>query len=122
MKPSEELKKSVTDFLEAIEKFRNYFVIVEGKNDAAALKKLGFSRIIILKNGPNYKAVESVDEKKVILLTDLDAEGKKIYSELKKEFDKRGIFVDDTLRELLFKTELRQIEGLTNYLERFEKN
>jgi 5S rRNA maturation endonuclease (ribonuclease M5) len=122
MKSSEEQKKNVADFLEAASKFKNWVVIVEGKNDAAALKKLGFSSIIILKNGPNYKAVESVDKDKVIILTDLDAEGKKIYSELKKEFNNRGVFVDDTIRELLFRTELRQIEGLTRYLEGYEKD
>ncbi len=119
MKSSEEQKKSVADFLEAIDNFKDLPVIVEGKNDAVALKKLGFEKIIILKKGPNYKAVESVIEKKVIILTDLDAEGKKIYSELKKEFDKRGVFVDDALRTLLFKTELRQVEELTKYLEKF---
>jgi len=122
MKSSEELKKCVSDFLEVTEKFKGVPVIVEGKNDAATLEKLGFEKIIILKKGPNYKTVESIDEKKVIILTDLDAEGKKVYYELKKNFDQRGVFVDNTLRELLFKTELRQIEGLTRYLERFEKD
>ena len=94
-------------------------VIVEGKKDAAALKAVGFRRIITL-NKPLYQIAESVTEKRILILTDLDKKGKELYSKLKKDLDGHSIAVDDTLRNLLFKTELRQIEGLTHYLKKFE--
>jgi len=118
MKPSHEVKAAIEEMLALIEKEKDSLVIVEGKKDKKALEALGFSKVIIL-NKPLYEIVESIKEKRVLLLTDLDKEGKQIYSKLKKDLDKRGIMVDDCLRNLLFRTELRQIEGLTYYLEKF---
>jgi 5S rRNA maturation endonuclease (ribonuclease M5) len=112
------VNEAVREFRERIQEFENCTVIVEGKKDRKALEALGFSKVIIL-NKPLYEIVESIKEKRVLLLTDLDKEGKQIYSKLKKDLDKRGIIVDDCLRNLLFRTELRQIEGLTSYLENF---
>ncbi|MDD4878326.1 MAG: toprim domain-containing protein [Candidatus Nanoarchaeia archaeon] len=99
-------------------KEENIPVIVEGSNDRKALEELGLSNIIILKGKPLYKLVESIDVKEVAVLTDLDEEGKKMYHELRQEFSTRGVMINDKLRVLLFKTQLRQIEGLANYLER----
>lgn len=114
-----ELRPLIEEIYSLIEKQRNMLVIVEGKKDRKALELLGFQRIIIL-DGPLYEIVENIEERKVILLTDLDKEGKQIYAKLKKDLDKRGVVVDDSLRNLLFRTEIRQIEGLTSYLKKFE--
>jgi 5S rRNA maturation endonuclease (ribonuclease M5) len=118
-KLSEEMKRVLEEVISLIRKEKSTLVIVEGKKDAAALRAVGSQRIITL-NKPLYEVAESISEKRVILLTDLDQEGKKIYSKLKKELDRHGVVVDDTLRDLLFKTDLRQIEGLTHYLKKFE--
>ena len=66
----------------------------------------------------NIRTIEEINEKKVLILTDLDKKGKQIYGRLKKDLNKRGVLVDDKLRNLLFKTDLRQIEGLKRYVER----
>lgn len=95
-------------------------IIVEGIKDKRALAKLGITNVRTLKN-PLYKEVEEVAavHKEVIILTDLDKEGKKIYGKMKKDFAKNGVKVDDSFRVFLFKnTKLRQIEGIYNYLNR----
>jgi 5S rRNA maturation endonuclease (ribonuclease M5) len=120
-KPSEEIKSAIEEILALIEKEKASLVIVEGKKDRAALEKLGFSNVIIL-NKPLYEVVEKINAKRVLVLTDLDKEGKQIYAKLKKDLNKLGVVVDDGLRNLLFKTELRQIEGLTRYLKKFGFN
>jgi 5S rRNA maturation endonuclease (ribonuclease M5) len=117
-KPSEGIKSAIEGVLTLIEKEKDSLVIVEGKKDRAALEELGFSSIIIL-NKPLYEIVEKINAKRVLVLTDLDKEGKQIYAKLKKDLNKLGVVVDDGLRNLLFKTELRQIEGLTRYLKKF---
>ncbi|MFA5887839.1 MAG: hypothetical protein WC852_03970 [Candidatus Nanoarchaeia archaeon] len=113
-------KEIILRVLEEIEKLKaeNTLIIVEGSNDRKALNELGLSNIIILKDKPLYKLVESIEEKQVAVLTDLDEEGKKLYHELKQEFSQRGVMINDKLRLLLFKTQLRQIEGLSNYIAR----
>ena len=117
MKPI--LKEIIEDIWKAIEQYKGELVLVEGKNDRAALESLGFNRVhSINANMPSYEIVEGIKEKKVLILTDLDKEGKQIYARLRKDLEKRGVIIDDTLRHLLFKTELRQIEGLSHYLQR----
>jgi 5S rRNA maturation endonuclease (ribonuclease M5) len=121
-KDSEEIRQLLSEICSLVEKEKNSLIVVEGKRDRAALQQLGFSNIIIL-NKPLYEVIEDIEskgEKRMLLLTDLDKEGKRIYAKLKNDLDKRGVVVDDALRNLLFKTELRQVEGLTSYLKKFE--
>jgi 5S rRNA maturation endonuclease (ribonuclease M5) len=95
-------------------------IIVEGRKDRAALKKLGVENIIIL-NKPLYKISEALaqNEKQAIILTDLDSEGKKLYAKLNHELCQLGIHVDNGFRQFLFrKTKLRQIEGMDSYIQR----
>jgi 5S rRNA maturation endonuclease (ribonuclease M5) len=101
-------------------------IIVEGIKDKKALESFGISknRIITL-NKPLYKIVENILEiiktkklpKKVVLLTDIDPRGKKLYSTLSKDLNRHGIQIDNNLRNFLIKnTKLRQIEGIASYL------
>lgn len=99
----------------------NTLIIVEGKRDKAALQKLGFANIRILSKKPLYKIAEECAEcsDKAAILTDLDPEGKRLYSKLNYYFSRMGVKVDNRFRNFLFRyTKLRQIEGLANYLER----
>jgi 5S rRNA maturation endonuclease (ribonuclease M5) len=96
-------------------------IIVEGPKDKASLKKLGLEKIIYLRGKPLFEVVEKVAKitDECVILTDLDREGKKIYSVLKAELQKHGVKIDDRFRKFLFKeTDLRQIEGLFRYLQR----
>ena len=103
--------------LQELERIRenNYLVIVEGKKDRKALENFGLKNIIYLKNKPLFEIIESVNSKEVIILTDLDLEGRKLFSKLRFNLQKRGVKLDNKLRNLLFKSKLRQIEGLITY-------
>ena len=98
----------------------NILVIVEGKKDKKALEGLGVKRIVELE--AHHSLVEKIDEKEVVLLVDLDKEGKKIYGRLKDVLSRRGVKVNDKLRHYLFRdTQLRQVEGLATYLNSLSK-
>ena len=88
-------------------------IIVEGKKDLKALASFGITKVIQI-SGPFYKFIESIEEKDVIILTDLDSEGKKLYSKLKHNLQKRGTRIDNKFREFLFTTQVTTIESLKN--------
>jgi len=113
-----EIVTEIVKLLDDIKSIR-IAVIVEGKKDVGSLRKLGISRIISLDNRPLYKVVDEIidNHKTIAILTDLDAEGKKLYSLLQHQLKKNGVKVDNQLREFLFKnTKLRQIEGLASFV------
>ncbi len=94
-------------------------VIVEGNKDKRALQQFGIKNVVTLKK-PLYKVVEDVaaNTKDAAILTDLDKEGKLLYSKLSTGLQRNGVRIDNKLRNFLFrKTKIRQIEGLRNYAE-----
>lgn len=102
-------------------------IVVEGKKDFLALKSLGIDNNIISINKPLFKVVDDIianknkNNKKVVILTDLDKKGRQLYGKLKKDFCRNGYKIDAYFREFLQKnTKLRQIEGLPKYLERLK--
>ncbi|MBS3107663.1 toprim domain-containing protein [Candidatus Woesearchaeota archaeon] len=109
---------SKKDILEELNRYKNKYIIVEGKKDKFALEKLNFTKIYKLEK-PLFEEVEliSAETKEVVILTDLDTEGKKIYSYLKKHLQEHGVKINDNLRKFLSKTEIKQIEGLAHYLK-----
>ncbi|MFT4304718.1 MAG: toprim domain-containing protein [Candidatus Woesearchaeota archaeon] len=100
-------------------KISNKLIIVEGKKDIIALNKFGIKNIIEIK-GPLEIFSEHIANKfkEVIILTDLDIEGKKLYSKLNKYLSHQGVIIDNNFRNYLYKkTKLTQIEGLTKYVK-----
>ena len=106
-----------------LEKAKNKLVIVEGKKDVAALEALGLDNIMQLYKDPLYKVVEKVAEadREVLILTDLDREGKKLFGKLNRDLQRRGVKINNKLRNLLSRTSLNEIEGLCTFLEKKEK-
>lgn len=100
---------------------KNVLVVVEGLKDVRALNTLEITNILSLKK-PLYAVVEEIAAvaKEVVLLTDLDEEGKKLYQVLSRDLQKHGVKVDNRLREALFKTPLRHVEGLAGFLARVQ--
>ncbi len=108
--------ESIQDWVYSL-KNTNNLILVEGEKDKSALNKLGITNILAVSKTPTYKIIESIQQKEVIILTDLDKEGKKLYSILRHQLQKHGVKIDSAFREFLFKeTNLTQIEGLTHYL------
>lgn len=102
---------------------RKTAIIVEGKKDRSALEALGIgSRIFVLNRKPLFAVAEEVASvsKEAAILTDLDAEGRKLYGKLSTLLQRLGIKIDNTLRNFLFKsTQLRQIEGISALVKEF---
>jgi len=106
---------------EWLEKLRDSkkLIIVEGKKDKAALEKLGITDVVALLRKPLFSFIESINAEEVIILTDLDPEGKKLYNVLKQGLQEKGIKIDTYFREYLFKnSKLAQIEGIYHYLKK----
>ncbi|HIJ19236.1 TPA: toprim domain-containing protein [Candidatus Woesearchaeota archaeon] len=96
-------------------------IIVEGFKDKKALANVGIANVFALDRMPLYKVVETVAKKATdcMILTDLDAEGKKLYARLNHDLQRHGVRVDNSFREFLFRhTSLRQIEGLDSYFKK----
>ena len=104
----------IIDELENI-KNKKYLVIVEGKKDKSSLEYFGLYNILTLKNKPLFEIIESVNYNDVVILTDLDHEGRKMFSKLNYQLQRSGIKVHNKIRNLIFRSKIRQIEGLKNY-------
>jgi len=76
-------------------------IVVEGKKDRAALQRLGITNVFSLDKKPLFQAVEEISaiSDKVVLLTDLDNEGKKLYSRLNTDLQRHGVQIDNYFRE-----------------------
>lgn len=115
--------KNLQEWVEELKNSDKY-IIVEGPNDRKSLQSFGIKHIITLSRKAIYKVVEELVEKadEVVILTDLDKEGKQLYGKLSHDLKRHGIKVDMKFREWLFKeTKLRQIEGLVRYYKRTEE-
>lgn len=106
---------------EWLEKLRNSkkLIIVEGKKDKIALEKLGVQNVVTISRKPLYLFIESINVKEVIILTDLDRTGKKLYGLLNHNLQAKGVKIDRYFREYLFRNaKITQIEGLYHYLKK----
>ncbi len=106
------------DILEEIKAIRKKVIIVEGKKDKRALVGLGCKNIVTLEDSALFEVVEAINAKEVVVLTDLDKEGRELYHKLKKGLVSRGVKIDDALRLLLFKAKVSHIEGLGTFLDK----
>ena len=113
------------DFDEWIKKLKkdskDKIILVEGIKDKKALEALGISNIMTLKK-PLYSAIEDIasSEKDCIILLDLDKAGKLLYHKIVPSLKHLGVRVIEDYRNFLFTTKLRQIEGLTRYLNKIQ--
>jgi 5S rRNA maturation endonuclease (ribonuclease M5) len=105
-----------------LEECRRKIIIVEGPKDKRSLEKLGCTNVIHLQK-PLFQTVEELQHhEEVLILTDLDEHGRKLYKYFYSELTKRGVRVNNKLRLLIFQTPIRHIEGLATYLANVEKN
>ena len=112
------MKEEFEEFLEKLQKASTQnIVLVEGMKDKRALASLGIKNIMTLKK-PMYAVVEDIisSGKGCILLTDLDKKGKELYARLSSKLKHFGVPLDNSFRAFLFRTKLRQIEGILSYL------
>jgi len=87
-------------------------ILVEGRKDKRALEQLGIEKIIMFSNAPHH-SLETIEEKEVVILTDLDRHGKKLYKIAKQNLQARGIKIDRKFREFLLReTTITHIESI----------
>jgi 5S rRNA maturation endonuclease (ribonuclease M5) len=103
-------------------------ILVEGKKDLFALRRLGVrGRIVCVKNSGKV-LVDSLDEvqsEEVILLVDFDEYGKNLAKDIVQYLERRSVKVDSAIwREVkaLVKKDVKDIEGLPSYLEKLKKH
>ena len=102
-------------------------IIVEGRRDEAALRKLGIKGTIhCLKatGEPRFRFIERLDgSKRAIVLTDFDREGAELGTWLYQELSHRGIRADNQMwRKIrgLARTEIRSVEELPSFVRALE--
>ncbi len=93
-------------------------VIVEGKNDEKLLKRFGVKNIYTLSGKNYFDLVEGLpeDAEEVILLTDVDPHGERIFKKLSGVLSKYGIKVDGSFREYLKRLGVEEVEHLGEIL------
>lgn len=103
-------------------KFREYFIVVEGKKDKEALKQLNFREIFVLNEAGKslFEKIEEIETrahgKKICILTDFDKKGKKLYLLIKKELASKQVKLDNSLRVILLRHHVSHIEGLAHFV------
>lgn len=101
-------------------------VIVEGKNDAMALKRLGLAgEIIILHRGNNiYEFCEDISEKfdKVVILLDWDEKGESLNKTLNMHL--KGLWEEYSgfreILKILCQKDIKDIEGIPKLMKNLE--
>ncbi|MBO0888357.1 toprim domain-containing protein [Candidatus Bathyarchaeota archaeon] len=102
-------------------------IIVEGRKDESALRKLGIDGIVYClkaRGEPRHDFLEHLNGTSgAIILTDFDREGKKLETWLYKELSQRGIRSDlklwSRIRSLA-RTEVRSVEELPKFVRALE--
>jgi len=94
------VEKNRTEFLEAIDRLRDFVAIVEGRKDRSALKTLGIYNVIAINGRPLIEVVhEAKDLGGVpVILTDFDRKGREIAGRLNALFQAYKIHPNQQLR------------------------
>lgn len=102
-------------------------IVVEGRRDEAALRKLGINGIIHClkaRGESRFEFLERLDgSDEAILLTDFDREGRELTEWLHNELSRRGVRSDFTLwRRIrsLARTEVHAVEELPSFIRALE--
>ena len=115
------LRKEIEEELfDLLDKIKEEQVIVEGKRDKEVLCLLGFTKVITINKGL-YETVEDIKDKKVLILTDFDPEGRTIAKKLNLFLQSFGHKVDrETRRKIGFmftRLKIKKIEELRGVLK-----
>jgi len=116
------LEKEVFEIIERLKREENALILVEGRRDTESLRNMGIeTEIICISQRKMYDLTLDLvkKDKKIIILTDFDSEGTKLFKEYRKELESLGANIDiKYYRELKFylKKFIRGIEDIDNLL------
>jgi len=114
----------LNEFIELLKRLsEKYPVIVEGKRDYAVLRRFGIGNIYTLSGKNYFDLVESLPSQteKVVLLTDIDRQGEKIFKKLSEILKKYNIEVVDEPRNYLKRLGIEEVEQISELLFKGEK-
>ncbi|MEK6907472.1 MAG: toprim domain-containing protein [Nanoarchaeota archaeon] len=113
---------SIDNWVNQILQDNNSLILVEGKRDIKALNKLGIINVSSI-DRPIYSLIENITRKnkRVIILTDFDRTGRKLYFSIKHELQRNGIKINDKYRKYLSRCKITHIEGLFTYYKNNSK-
>ncbi|MFO7792246.1 MAG: toprim domain-containing protein [Candidatus Saliniplasma sp.] len=110
------------------EKNREIPIIVEGKKDVNALRRLGIKgRIIKIKTSKTvFRIIEGLrkEHDEVIILTDWDRTGARLYHRVKKACKANTLSFDQNIRKRLIKytrKDIKDVESLPAFLSRLRR-
>ena len=99
--------------LRAISQREGAVIVVEGKKDAQKLQKLGIKNVYQIKGKRFYDILEELENfSYVVILTDLDKQGEKIFSKLRFILEREGIPTDGRFRQMLKELGIKHIEDI----------
>ena len=102
-------------------------IIVEGRNDLAALRRLGiWGRVICVKSSTNtlVDILDGVRGEEVTLFVDFDSEGVALAREITECLEGRGVKVEAVFwrrMRSLIRRDVKDVEGVPSYLEKLKK-
>jgi 5S rRNA maturation endonuclease (ribonuclease M5) len=106
---------------------RDVPIIVEGKKDLAALRKLGFNgRILCIKSSGKVLVdlLDEVQSGEVILFVDFDNNGVSLAKGIIPYLESRGIKINSVFwrkARSLVRKDVSEVEGFPSYLEKLKK-
>ncbi|MDK2877051.1 MAG: hypothetical protein PWQ22_1461 [Archaeoglobaceae archaeon] len=120
--------EELREFFNAIEELKElsregWVVVVEGTKDLRALRGIGVEGEIVVFSGFSNTA-ERLNGRRVIILTDYDAEGFEIEKGLIRALSSYGNIPNTELRKKIFRyirKDITKVEELENFIRR-EKN
>jgi 5S rRNA maturation endonuclease (ribonuclease M5) len=121
-KQAEELLEIIARLRESNHKFP---VIVEGRKDERALRKMGLSGVVLRLDKGNsiFNFCEDLTGRyeKVVILTDWDRKGGRLARALRDGLKANGVSYDDDFRRqiaFLVRKEVKDVEGLPKLLSK----
>ena len=120
-------KQEIEEIIEKIKEEiddNKLIILVEGKKDKRALMDLDIKEQVFILNGKDIwnrleEIVNKNPKKHILILTDFDKEGKKLYGKITKDLERLGMKIDKKYREFLQKrTKVSHVEGLCTYIEK----
>lgn len=116
-------QQNIRELKRALERASQTAVLVEGKNDASALRALGFQHVFILNEhqGSLRERVERIcdafdGDKEICLFFDNDAEGRKLIALCAPIVRELGFRLNQRLRRSLIAAGISHVEGLATFL------
>ncbi len=114
----ERIKAVVHELKKFSELKEDWVILVEGKRDVKALKKLGIENVVEMKGQSYHTIAEEISKNKkgVVLLMDFDEHGERIFQKLQKILPTYGLKTDTYFRERLKKTGIKYIEDIDRWV------